>query len=276
MLEASIVFFGIAIAVVWIWVKPLVKAYQRRQLQKRPFPPMWSAVLEVNLPIYHHLSHSLKKRLQQHINVFLKEKQFLGCGGLVITDEIRVTIAGQACLLLLNETETYYSKLTSILVYPTAYLVKATARVTDFLIEEKQEVRLGESWLKDRIVLAWDAIERDIHNWQDGHNVVLHEFAHQLDGEDGSMNGVPLLAAREDYRNWAEIFQREYNNLKQNLERGIKTTIDEYGATNPAEFFAVVTETFFEQPKSMQQKHPQLYCLLKDYYKIDPLTWQQK
>jgi Mlc titration factor MtfA (ptsG expression regulator) len=274
MFEASIVFFGIAIAIVWIWVKPLVIVYQRRQIQKRPFPPMWSAVLESNIPIYQHLPHFLKKRLQQHINVFLKEKQFIGCGGLLITDEIKITIAGQACLLLLNESETYYSKLTSILVYPTAYLVKATARITNFLIEEKEEVRLGESWLKDRIVLAWDAIEKDISNWQDGHNVVLHEFAHQLDGEDAIMNGVPILASQEDYRNWSEIFQREYNNLKQNIELGRKTAIDEYGAINPAEFFAVVTEFFFEQPRQMQQKHPELYQMLNHYYKVDPLAWR--
>jgi Mlc titration factor MtfA (ptsG expression regulator) len=215
----------------------------------------------------------LQKQLHGHISILLAEKQFISCGGLQITDEIKLTIAAQACLLLLNQKGNYYPNLKTILVYPSAYLVKTATPISDYLVEEKQEVRLGESWYKDRIVLSWEQIKRDTMNWQDGHNVILHEFAHQLDGEDGSVNGVPLLDRKSDYISWAQVFNKEYKKLCSDIELGLRTVIDVYGATNPAEFFAVATETFFEKPKQMKRKHPELYAELKRYYKLDPVEW---
>ncbi|AFY77724.1 MAG: zinc-dependent peptidase [Hydrococcus sp. C42_A2020_068] len=273
MLNAIITFLIVAIVVTLIWLRPILREIRRDRLKNKSFPLHWRAIIEQNIPCYQTLPRSLQKQLHGHINVFLAEKQFLGCGGLQITDEIKLTIAAQACLLLLNQKGNYYPKLKSILVYPSAYIVKTTTPISDYLVEEKQEIRLGESWYRDRIVLSWEQIKYDTKNWQDGHNVIFHEFAHQLDGEDGSLNGVPLLDRQSDYITWARVFEREYKQLCSDVELGLKTVIDEYGATNPAEFFAVATETFFEKPKQMKRKHPGLYTELKHYYKLDPLEW---
>ncbi|MEG3439724.1 zinc-dependent peptidase [Pannus brasiliensis CCIBt3594] len=131
-------------------------------------------------------------------------------------------------------------------------------------------VRLGESWTRDQLVLSWQQVQQDIHNWEDGHNVVLHEFAHQLDAEDGAVQGVPLLPKDIAPDRWAKIMTEEYERLCRESDRGMKTAIDPYGATNPAEFFAVVTETFFEKPRSLRAKHSDLYELFRQYYRLDP------
>ncbi len=152
-----------------------------------------------NLIYYKLFPQSLRQRLQGHINVILAEKQFIGCGGVAITEEIKLTIAAISALLLLNERGKYYPKLRSILVYPSAYVVNQVQAVSNYVVQESKVVRLGESWSKDQIVLSWSQIKYDIENWQDGHNVILHEFAHQLDSENGSFNGVPILEHKSDY-----------------------------------------------------------------------------
>jgi MtfA peptidase len=272
-INLSILILIFVFIIAWIWLLPLLIKLRHRKLKNKPFPLRWIAILEENLPIYPSLTRDLKKRLHGHIHVFLAQKQFVGCNGLQITEEIKLTIAAQACLLLLNEKGNYYSKLKSILVYPNAYITKTNRLIDRYLVEEKQEIRIGESWYKDRIVLSWEHIKRDTKNWRDGHNVILHEFAHQLDAEDGSMNGVPLRDRKSDYITWALVFEKEYKQLLDQVERGLKTVIDKYGATNPAEFFAVATETFFEKPKQLQQKHPELYEELKHYYQLEPQEW---
>jgi MtfA peptidase len=276
MSNALIVLLLTAIAIAWIWLNPILTNLKRRRLKNKPFPLHWADIIEQNLPFYQYLPESLQKRLRDRINILLAEKQFIGCGGLQITDEIKVIIAAQACLLLLSDREDYYSNLTSILVYPSAYLVNTKKYLGGFLVEERQEVRLGESWDKDRIVLSWEQIKYDIKHWRDGHNVILHEFAHQLDAGDGSVNGVPLLDRKIDYRIWAQVFEQAYKKLLGNIERDSPTVINEYGATNPAEFFAVVTETFFEKPRQLRSQHPELYEQLKGYYQLDPFLWNER
>jgi MtfA peptidase len=275
MFNTVIVLSIVAIAIAYIWFKPVLVEIKRRKQRNRPFPLTWQTILEGNIYFYQKLPESLQKRLRQHINVFLAEKQFIGCAGLQITEEIKVIIAAHACLLSLSQKEKYYPNLQSILVYPTAYLVNATVPFSGFLVEERQEVRLGESWDKDRIVLAWEQIQHDLMNWQDGHNVIFHEFAHQLDGEDGSVNGVPNFDRQSDYISWARVFEREYNQLRKDIELDLPTVISEYGATNPVEFFAVATETFFEKSRQMQAKHPELHEELKRYFKLNPLEWME-
>jgi MtfA peptidase len=254
---------------------PAFTQWQRGRIQRRPFPPLWQATLEHSLPRYLGLSPSERKRLQGHIQVFLAEKQFIGCGGLQITEEIKLSIAAVACLLLLNERGKYFPKLRSILVYPTAYWVNSTISVGNGVIEQKREARLGESWSHDQVVLAWEQVKQDLNAWEDGQNVVLHEFAHQLDQEDGKAEGVPILQNNSDYDRWAQVMAEEYQQLCENAERGIKTVMDSYGATSPAEFFAVATETFFEKPYSLRQNHPALYEQLHRYYQLDPMKWVQ-
>jgi Mlc titration factor MtfA (ptsG expression regulator) len=252
--------------------KPLFRYYWRKQLKNSPFPPEWEKILNRNVALYHYLPDSLKKELQGHILVFLDEKTFEGCGGLKITDEIRVTIAGQACILLLNRKPTYYPKLYTILVYPGAYVAKQVT-VKGMEHTEEMTVRGGESWTRGEVVLAWDYVRQHAIDLAPGHNVVLHEFAHQLDQEDGSADGAPILEKETSYRTWARVLSKEYEKLRRKALSGRKDIMDYYGATNPAEFFAVATETFFERPKKMKFTHPELYEELKSYYRLDPLKW---
>ncbi|MBD2777600.1 M90 family metallopeptidase [Iningainema tapete] len=273
MVETIIIFIIIALIVTGILVSPVLIKQRRNRLKHRPFPPLWNAIIENNLPIYPHLSPTERRRLQGHIQVFLAEKQFIGCGGLQVTEEMKLTIGAVACLLLLNERGEYFPKLRSILIYPGTYVVNETVANGNYVVEERRVARLGESWSKDQVVLSWEQVKQDTSNWSDGHNVVLHEFAHQLDQEDGKAQGVPILQRNSDYPIWAGVMTEEYQQLCHNVQQGIKTVMDSYGATNPAEFFAVATETFFEKPQPLLKKHPALYELLQRYYRLDPIQW---
>ena len=267
LLMAAAVLFLILVA-----AKRRLRDYNREQLKKKPFPPEWERILIHNVALYRHLPDPLKKELQGHIQVFLSEKTFEGYGGLRITDEIKVTIAAQACILLLNRKPTYYPTLYTILVYPGAYVGKQTTVVGMMHVEE-DSVRAGESWTRGEVVLAWDDVRREAIDLARGHNVVLHEFAHQLDQEDGRADGAPILSRSSSYVTWARVLSGEFQELRRKALSGAKDIMDAYGATNPAEFFAVATETFFERPRQMRVKHPDLYEELKTYYGLDPLKW---
>lgn len=245
---------------------------RRADLRARPLPDEWVDDLERNLEIYRRLPEDLRQELRGHVQVFLDEKKFEGCGGLEITDEIRVTVAGLACVLLLNRKTRYYPHLTAILVYPAAYVVET--REQDRGMEaEATQVRLGESWEGGDLVLSWDDVLRSAADPKDGRNLVLHEFAHQLDQEDGRSDGVPPLGEDSLYDSWSEILSTEFFNLQRLAAKGRKDLLDAYGATNPAEFFAVATETFFERPLQMRRRHPELYDELSAYYRLDPASW---
>jgi len=246
---------------------------RRRRLRAAPFPPAWRAVVERNFPLFRRLSEADQAELLGHMQVFLAEKTFEGCGGLEMTDEIRVTIAAQACLLLLHREPHYYPRLVSILVYPHAYVAQTAERLPGGVVLTGESGRLGESWVDDVVVLAWDAVRAGASDANDGHNVVLHEFAHQLDQEDGTSNGAPILERRSQYVAWARILGAEFEALRTAATRGTHTDIDPYGATNPAEFFAVVSEAFFERPEALRSKHPELYEELALFYKQDPTTF---
>ena len=256
------------------------KQRHRKALQSSPFPPSWSRILEAHCPFYQRLPKEDQRELRGHMQVFLAEKNFEGCGGLVITDEIRVCIAAQACLLLLHRKTDYYPDLQSILVYPSAYFVKETRHLGGGIMEERHHARLGEAWRHGAVVLAWDAVCQGTADPDDGHNIVFHEFAHQLDYEDGCANGAPALgdahswwARRSRYATWARVLSSEFERLSADAQQGHTAVLDGYGATNPAEFFAVATESFFERPREMQEKHPELYQELKQYYQQDPAQW---
>lgn len=271
--KAIIVFLIAGLLILGIFGYPVIVRWRRDRLKYRPFPPLWQAIIEHNLPIYLHLSSSERRRLQGHIQVFLAEKQFIGCAGLQVTEEMKLMIASVACLLLLNERSRYFPRLRSILLYPSTYFVNETTAIGNYVVAERRVARLGESWTNDQVVLAWEQVQRDTTNWQDGHNVVLHEFAHQLDQEEGRVEGVPVLPQSSDYAAWARVMTAEYQQLCQDIARGRKTVINSYGATNPAEFFAVATETFFEKPQQLRQKHSALYEQLQRYYQLDPIQW---
>jgi Mlc titration factor MtfA (ptsG expression regulator) len=163
-----------------------------------------------------------------------------------------------------------YRRLKTILIYPGAYVA---GKKGVFGYTQDKSVRLGESWHSGVVVLSWDDVQHGGRDFKDGHNVTLHEFAHQLDQEDGVADGAPLLEQRTNYIAWARVLSKEYKNLCRKTRKGRPSVLRRYGATNPAEFFAVATETFFEKPRQMQTKHPELYEELRDYYKLNPVEW---
>lgn len=256
----------------WYSFRGFLRQRRRKKLLGTPFPEEWQTILVANLPPYQKIPLSLRQQLHDRIRVFLDEKSFEGCGGLELTNEIRVTIAAQACMLLLNRKIESYPKLYSILVYPSTYVAGARNSLSGEW--EEESVRLGESWQSGVVVLAWDNVLHGAMNFQDGHNVTMHEFAHQLDQEDGAGDGTPILETRSAYSSWARIFTKEYGLLQKKVHRGRKSVMDEYGATNPAEFFAVATETFFEKPRQLHKHHPALFKELAGFYKVNPLEWK--
>lgn len=253
--------------------KPVVRNYRRKRLRAKPFPTEWEQILESGVPLYRCLADPLKQQLRGHLQVFLAEKRFYGCGGLEITDEMRVTIAVQACLLLLNRKTDYYPKLFSILVYPSVFVVQRETRDEAGVHTEKRNVLSGESWEAGKVILAWEEVRYGAQDRTDGENVVLHEFAHQLDQEDGAANGAPLLGSQSAYFNWARVLSQAYEELRRDLERGEETVINPQGAENPGEFFAAATEAFFEIPEQMKATYPELYQELSHYYRVDPGQW---
>jgi Mlc titration factor MtfA (ptsG expression regulator) len=242
-------------------------------IKKQPFPAPWQLTLEKRLAFVAKMPLTQQQQLRCLIKIFLADKTFYGCGGQKIDDDIRVTIAAQACLLVLNQDRTPYPDLHSILVYPSTFVATRDVANELGLVSTSHIALLGESWSQGKVVLAWDNVEKGVMNLTDGHNVVLHEFAHQLDHESGSTNGAPVLHTRGAYRSWAHVFSDEFTELQKDATRGRHSLLDHYGATNPAEFFAVATETFFEQPRQMATHHEELYLQLKDYYKLDPSNW---
>ncbi|MGP1615499.1 MAG: zinc-dependent peptidase [Pollutimonas bauzanensis] len=244
----------------------------KRAVQAR-FPEHFVAILEKNVPVYPRLPAELRGQLHGLIKQFLHQKNFHGCGGLEITDEMRVTIAGQACLLLLNRKTRVYPGLWSVLVYPGAFIAPRTELAPGGVVIDGEEDLLGESWGDGRVVLAWDHVRQGAGDFTDGHNVVLHEFAHQLDDESGAADGAPILGSQANYRDWAAVLSREFAALRSDVLHQDETVLDEYGATDPAEFFAVATETFFEKPVELAEHHPELFEELKKYYRVDPREW---
>jgi Mlc titration factor MtfA (ptsG expression regulator) len=242
---------------------------RRKQLLSRPIKAEWKEILEKNMPLYKRLGEELRKQLDGLVNVFVSEKRFEGRIGQEITDEVKVTIAGQACMLLLNRKTKYFPRLRTIYVYPSTYVAKTGGRDGPVV----DEARLGESWQNGPVVLAWDSVRGGASNIHDGVNVVFHEFSHQLDQEDGSADGAPVLESRSCYATWAKVLSEEYEVLQGKAKKYRKSVLRRYGAKNPAEFFSVATEAFFEKPKQMKKKHPDLYEELKKYYKLDPMEW---
>jgi Mlc titration factor MtfA (ptsG expression regulator) len=258
-----IVFFG----------RPYWRQHKRKIVAGLPFKKEWRKIIQRRMPYFKTMPADLQLQLKKHIQVFLSEKRFIGYNGIVINDEIRVTIAAQACLLLLNRKTDYYPKLQSILVYPRAFVKKH--QVTDSSgVQFTQNTALsGESWGFGTIVLSWQDTLDGAYLPDDGHNVVIHEFAHQLDQEDGFANGAPILGKHQNYEDWSKAFSAQYELLRQQAQNHEPSIFDYYGATNPAEFFAVASEVFFEKPHQLKSEHPDLYQQLASYYRVDPTVW---
>jgi MtfA peptidase len=252
----------------------LLKTRRRRRLREQQFPREWRAIIERNVPLFRRMPEEDRCELLGHVHVFLAEKRFEGCGGLELTDEIRLTIAAQACLLLLHRETDYFPDLTTILVYPTEYTEHGVRHIGGDLWEEGPEDRLGHTAMRLRaLVLAWDAVARGGRPSPGGGNLVIHEFAHQLDFENRGTDGIPALDSAREYAEWKSVLQAELSALRAAEAAGRQTVLDTYGAMNEAEFFAVATETFFERPAVLRAHHPRLYRALQAFFRQDPAVW---
>ncbi|AJE04221.1 M90 family metallopeptidase [Geobacter pickeringii] len=246
-----------------------LKRLRRSRLARREFPPMWRGIIERNVPFYRMLSLPDREELLRHTRILLAEKYFEGCGGIAVTDEIRVTVAALASLLLLHRQTDYYPFLSSIVIYPDEYVGERRRWDDAGVVTEGAELRVGESWEQGTVVLSWRDVLLDAESPDDGFNVVLHEFAHQLDLEGRITDAGGFLVASP----WREIFTREYEQLLADDEAGRETFLDPYGAESPAEFFAVAVETFFEMPAGLKEHHPRLFEALGEYFGQDPAAW---
>lgn len=261
------------LGVAWLIAVPRWRSRRRRAWSEHPIPEQWHAWLAQHIPWYERMPPALRERLHGLLHVFLNEKRFVGCNGLVVSDEMRVVIAGYACLLVLNRpgvpNRDLYDELLSILVYPTAFIVREIDE-EDGIVTEGDSVLSGQAWDSKRIILSWEDVQEAR---TEPANVVLHEFAHYLDMEDETMDGAPGLGSAEAYEQWSTVFWDEYERLIEELEAGVASLLDPYAATEPAEFFAVATETFFHQPVELRERHAQLYEQLRKYYRLDPASW---
>jgi Mlc titration factor MtfA (ptsG expression regulator) len=260
------------LVLLWLIGEPVLRARRRSRLRREPLSEARRTLLR-RLPIYRRLPPDLQRQLRGHLQVFLAEKRFTGCAGLEVTELMRVTIAAQACLLLLNRRADYFPGLREILVYPAAFVVERLQVDAQGLHTDLTRVLAGESSSAGQVVLSWDDASAGAADADDGRNVVIHEFAHQLDQEFGHANGAPLLAGREAYQRWSEVLGDAYARLRHDLARGLPTVLDPYAAQDPAEFFAVACEVFFEQPARMHRAEPALYQQLRSYFGVDPLSW---
>lgn len=267
------IFSALALAfIAWLLAHPWWVARRRARLRAQPLAPRWSLLLQ-QLPLVRRLPADLRRQLEAHVQVFLAEKPMLGCAGLEVTDAMRIAIAAQACLLLLNRPADYYPGLRQILLYPGPFAVERTQAGGAGLVHEIRQVLAGESWSQGQVVLSWQDVQADSQSPDDGRNLVIHEFAHQLDQQDGAANGAPTLRSRRAYRRWSQVLGQEFAALQARVAAGEGGLLNDYGAGNPGEFFAVATEAFFEQPGPLAQWHPALYAQLREFYCIDPVAW---
>jgi Mlc titration factor MtfA (ptsG expression regulator) len=246
---------------------------RRKKLMQASFPSEWEVIIRRNVVYYCKLDDTERARLRSLTQVFIAEKNWEGAGGLELTDEIRVTIAAQACMLILGLPHNFYKNVESIIVYPSTVVPpqrKPGFFETAFAPVEPEHPIIGQAFQQGPVIIIWDAALHGGRHPESGHNVIYHEFAHKLDMLDGAADGTPPLHDRTEYRDWVQTCSHEYMRLKRDTEKGKKSFLDAYGATSEAEFFAVATEQFFDRPRLMLEHAPGLYRVLKEYYRQDP------
>ncbi|GAC1633009.1 MAG: zinc-dependent peptidase [Nevskia sp.] len=256
--SASDFLVALIAAVLAVWF--LRRRYLRRRRERQPFPPEWRALLRARLPLLAQLTPEQRGLHERRTQEFLHDVRFVGCNGFVVTDSMRVLIAGMACLLILRPEAHVFRGLHAVLVYPAAFWVRHQEPDELGLVDDAPQLRLGESWNGERVILSWQDVEAALAG--DPVNVLVHEFAHQLDDENPGTLGAPRLA---DYTQWSKVMQAEF----ERLQRQPSPVLDDYGLEGPQEFFAVATEAYFQSGAELRRAHPKLYALLRDYYLID-------
>ncbi len=242
----------------------------RIRLPTDPIPKAWPDLVRAHVPLAARLAAPDRERLYRLMQLFLAKVGIEGCAGLEVTEEIRVTIAAQASLLLLKMDYPKYTRVRRVLVYPSSFVPKTVALHPTGQVVRPDEPLLGQAWNSGVVVLGWDAVQHAAFLPTDGDNVVLHEFAHMLDAEDGKMDGVPVFPSASAYRAWAALLSDEFARHVKRTIAGEPTTLSPYGAENRTEFFAVATEAFFEKPVTLREREPRLHAALVEFYGFDP------
>lgn len=250
----------------------LARLWRRQRIVRQPFPAAWRHIVRRRVPLARELPAPRQLRLKKHIQVLLREVPFIGCAGLEVTDEMRVTIAAQAAFLLLGRGGSF-GNLREVLVYPGHFVVPRSEAGAGGVVHEGRDVLAGQSWQRGQVIVAWAAVQEGAADPHDGANVVMHEFAHQLDQDTGAANGAPYVGRGALQQEWARVMNREFNALRASLAHEEPSLIGPYAATSPAEFFAVTTELFFERPDALAAERPALYEQLKRCYRLDPSAW---
>ncbi len=247
---------------------------RRRKIRESPFPLAWRSVLLDRMPYYRRLSAADRRELEGHVQVLIREKYFEGCAGLVVTDEMKVLIAAQASLLLLHREDHYFPWMRTVLVYPNSFVGNGKSVGPAGVVTEGMSWRQGESWYAPGsggpVVLSWSDTVAGAADACDGRNLVLHEFAHQLDADSGAVEGLPALPSHAERERWKRIMGQEQARLARDAWQGVATVINPYGLESPAEFFAVSVEAFFERGAEMKARHAELYGLLAHYFAQQP------
>ncbi len=249
---------------------PIFRFLRRKWLLYQSFPESWQRILDSRVSYYRQLPDGLKQALRNHIAIFMDEKLFEGCSGLEMTEEKKVIISAYACILLLGESAGYYPDLQTILVYPDDYVAPVREESEGGIVSEGSQARKGESWDLGNIVLSWDDIQDNIGDQSSGENLIFHEFAHQLDDHYGLTAGIGEDGEifRDD--EWTRILADAFRTLERKSRRRSPCVLDPYGASHPAELFAVATEAFFLKPHKLYEEFPKLYDALKSFYNLDP------
>jgi len=270
---AVVIVLGLAAAVIAaIVVPPLIAQRRRERLRAEALPVEWQRLLYRHVPIYRRVPAGVREKLDGLVHEFVTDKEFVGCGGIEVDIGMKLVIAVQACLLVAGREGHAYDALRSILVYPDEFVAPEEWHDEDGVVTTEDRVLAGQAWGQDRILLSWEDVRAGGHG-QDAYNVVIHEFAHYLDEEEGAMNGAPQLDGPAQYARWAEVFAHEFESLRAAADAGDDTFLDPYAAEDEAEFFAVASETFFETPRDLRDRHPRLYRELQGFYRLDPASW---
>lgn len=245
------------------------KNRRRKRILRSPWPAAWDSILVNNVGHFPGLSAAEQEKLKAATQIMVSEKHWEAHDGLAMSDEIKVTIAGTAALLLLGVEGFYFDRVNTILVFPQP--IRRTSK--EGLIAGRVSHNSGEAWQGGQVVFSWQDVLNDSRNPTDGRNLVIHEFAHCLDGLDGEMGGSLHFDDPATTKRWRQVCTAEFKALQVAKRNRQATLLDYYGATSLAEFFAVASETFFERPGQLKLEHSELYDLLVKYYRLDPIEW---
>jgi Mlc titration factor MtfA (ptsG expression regulator) len=251
----------------WSWLTERRRAH----LLAQPFSEAWRRTLETNVGAYGLLDAAERARLCELVQVFVAEKHWEGCGGLELNDEIRVTIAGCACLMILWREHELFARVDSIFVYPSTMIARRPQlqTYTSLTPVRDHHALLGSAMYGGPVVLAWDDALKGARDPHDGRNLVFHELAHKIDELSGAVDGTPPLPDAAHRRAWARAFEPAFLAQRARRDLGEPSFLRDYAVTNEAEYFAVATESFFEQPAELARELPDVYAQLREFYNVD-------